>query len=50
MDASTGEEAGSKETELVGIVRPNATIDRDKKEQAQASLLRHIRRLLTRYK
>ena len=35
--------------ELVGIVRSNATIDWDKKEQVRASLRRHIRRLLTRY-
>lgn len=36
--------------ELVGIVRRNATIDWDKKEQVRASLRRHIRRLLTRYR
>ncbi len=35
--------------ELVGIVRRNATIDWDKKEQVRASLRRHVRRLLTRY-
>lgn len=36
--------------ELVAIVRRNATVDWDKKEQVRASLRRHIRRLLTRYK
>ncbi|MFZ5869143.1 MAG: type I restriction endonuclease subunit R [Actinomycetota bacterium] len=36
--------------ELVGIVRRNATIDWDKKEQVRASLRRHIRRLLTKYR
>jgi type I restriction enzyme R subunit len=36
--------------ELVGIVRRNATVDWDKKEQVRASLRRHIRRLLTKYK
>jgi type I restriction enzyme R subunit len=35
--------------ELVSIVRRNATIDWDKKEQVRASLRRHIRRLLMRY-
>lgn len=35
--------------ELVGIVRRNATVDWDKKEQVRASLRRHIRRLLTKY-
>jgi type I restriction enzyme R subunit len=36
--------------ELVAVVRRNATIDWDKKEQVRASLRRHIRRLLTRHK
>jgi type I restriction enzyme, R subunit len=36
--------------ELVSIVRRNATVDWDKKEQVRASLRRHIRRLLTKYK
>src|SRR3954451_7957169 len=36
--------------ELVGIIRRNATVDWDKKEQVRASLRRHIRRLLTKYK
>jgi type I restriction enzyme R subunit len=36
--------------ELVGIVRRNATVDWDKKEQVRASLRRHIRRLLTKYR
>lgn len=36
--------------ELVAVVRRNATIDWDKKEQARASLRRHIRRLLTKYR
>ena len=36
--------------ELVGIVRRNATIDWEKKEQVRASLRRHIRRLLARYR
>jgi type I restriction enzyme R subunit len=36
--------------ELVAVVRRNATIDWDKKEQVRASLRRHIRRLLARYK
>ena len=36
--------------ELVAVVRRNATVDWDKKEQVRASLRRHIRRLLTRYK
>jgi type I restriction enzyme R subunit len=35
--------------ELVDIVRRNATVDWDKKEQVRASLRRHIRRLLTKY-
>ena len=36
--------------ELVAVVRRNATIDWDKKEQVRASLRRHIRRLLAKYK
>ena len=36
--------------ELVTIVRQNATVDWDKKEQVRASLRRHIRRLLTKYR
>jgi type I restriction enzyme R subunit len=36
--------------ELVSIVRRNATVDWDKKEQVRASLRRHIRRLLAKYK
>jgi type I restriction enzyme, R subunit len=36
--------------ELVSIVRRNTTVDWDKKEQVRASLRRHIRRLLTKYK
>ena len=36
--------------DLVAVVRRNATIDWDKKEQVRASLRRHIRRLLARYK
>ncbi len=36
--------------ELVGIVRRNATIDWDKKEQVRASLRRHVRRLLIKYR
>ena len=36
--------------ELVAVVRRNASIDWDKKEQVRASLRRHIRRLLARYK
>ena len=36
--------------DLVAIVRRNATIDWDKKEQVRASLRRHIRRLLAKYK
>ncbi len=36
--------------ELVGIVRRNATVDWDKKEQVRASLRRHVRRLLTKYR
>jgi type I restriction enzyme R subunit len=35
--------------DLVGIVRSNATIDWDKKEQVRASLRRYVRRLLTKY-
>jgi type I restriction enzyme R subunit len=35
--------------ELVDVVRANATVDWDKKEQVRASLRRHIRRLLTKY-
>ena len=35
---------------LVDIFRRNATIDWDKKEQARASLRRHIRRLLMKYR
>jgi type I restriction enzyme R subunit len=36
--------------EIVAVVRRNATIDWDKKEQVRASLRRHIRRLLARHK
>lgn len=36
--------------ELVSVVRNNATIDWDKKEQVRASLRRHVRRLLTKYR
>ena len=36
--------------DLVAVVRRNATIDWDKKEQVRASLRRHIRRLLAKYK
>jgi type I restriction enzyme R subunit len=36
--------------ELVVVVRANATVDWDKKEQVRASLRRHIRRLLTKYR
>jgi type I restriction enzyme, R subunit len=36
--------------ELVSIMRRNTTVDWDKKEQVRASLRRHIRRLLTKYK
>ena len=36
--------------ELVEVVRSNATVDWDKKEQVRASLRRHIRRLLTKYR
>ena len=36
--------------ELVEIVRANATVDWDKKEQVRASLRRHIRRLLAKYR
>jgi type I restriction enzyme, R subunit len=36
--------------ELVSIVRRNTTVDWDKKEQVRASLRRHVRRLLTKYK
>jgi type I restriction enzyme R subunit len=35
--------------DLVEVVRANATVDWDKKEQVRASLRRHIRRLLTKY-
>jgi type I restriction enzyme R subunit len=35
--------------ELVDVVRKNATIDWDKKEQVRVSLRRHVRRLLTKY-
>ncbi len=35
--------------ELVSVVRVNATVDWDKKEQVRASLRRHIRRLLTKH-
>jgi hypothetical protein len=35
--------------ELADLVRANATVDWDKKEQVRASLRRHIRRLLTKY-
>ncbi len=35
--------------ELVDVVRANATVDWDRKEQVRASLRRHIRRLLTKY-
>jgi type I restriction enzyme R subunit len=37
-------------TELVGVVRRNATVDWDKKEQVRASLRRHVRRLLAKYR
>jgi type I restriction enzyme R subunit len=36
--------------ELVTVVRNNASIDWDKKEQVRASLRRYIRRLLTKYR
>ena len=36
--------------ELVDVVRANATVDWDRKEQVRASLRRHIRRLLTKYR
>lgn len=36
--------------ELVAVVRANATVDWDKKEQVRASLRRHIRRLLAKYR
>lgn len=36
--------------ELVEAVRRNATVDWDKKEQVRASLRRHIRRLLVKYR
>jgi type I restriction enzyme R subunit len=36
--------------ELVEVVRSNTTVDWDKKEQVRASLRRHIRRLLTKYR
>ena len=35
--------------ELVAVVRTNATVDWDKKEQVRASLRRHVRRLLVKY-
>ncbi len=35
---------------LVSVVRRNASVDWDKKEQVRASLRRHIRRLLAKYK
>ena len=35
--------------ELVNVVRANATVDWDKKEQVRATLRRNIRRLLTKY-
>jgi type I restriction enzyme R subunit len=35
--------------ELVEVVRSNAPVDWDKKEQVRASPRRHIRRLLTKY-
>jgi len=37
-------------TELVALVRRSATVDWDKKEQVRASLRRHIKRLLVRYR
>ena len=36
--------------ELVTVVRRNATVDWDKKEQVRASLRRHVRRLLMKHK
>ena len=36
--------------ELVDVVRANATVDWDRKEQVRASLRRQIRRLLTKYR
>jgi type I restriction enzyme, R subunit len=36
--------------DLVKVVRSNATIDWDKKEQVRASLRRHVRRLLTKHR
>lgn len=36
--------------ELVASVRQNTTIDWDKKEPVRASMRRHIRRLLVKYK
>jgi type I restriction enzyme R subunit len=36
--------------ELVDVVRRNVTVDWNKKEQVRASLRRHIRRPLTRYR
>ena len=36
--------------DLVNVVRSNATVDWDRKEQVRASLRRHIRRLLTKYR
>lgn len=35
--------------ELVSVVRENATVDWDKKEQVRASLRRHVKRLLVKY-
>jgi type I restriction enzyme R subunit len=35
---------------LVDAVRRNATVDWDKKEQVRASMRRHIRRLLVKYR
>jgi type I restriction enzyme R subunit len=36
--------------ELVDAVRRNSTVDWDKKEQVRASMRRHIRRLLVKYR
>jgi type I restriction enzyme R subunit len=36
--------------ELMDVVRKNATIDCYKKEQVRASLRRHVRRLLAKYR
>ena len=41
---------GSSRRGIRAVVRRNATIDWDKKEQVRASLRRHIRRLLTKYR